>query len=277
MSQNNDTMSARATGVRKNESAVLSSDFESDTDAIEITTGQPLLRRSSSLFSLSDKENIPKPDDTEYQQFIADNRHFSMIRNLHMADFITLLNGFSGFYAILSCCRYCLSGDLGYIMRAEFFILLGVFADFFDGRVARLRNKSSLMGQELDSLADLVSFGVAPATIAFCIGFRTTVDTLLLTYWVLCGLTRLARFNISTDKIPKDQRGKSQYFEGMPIPSNLIWVAVFAFLVSKSWVGVALPFGTAFTGTPFEFHLFSLIFFLQGSAQISKSLHVPKP
>ena len=73
------------------------------------------------------------------------------------------------------------------------------------------------MGQELDSLADLVSFGVSPATIAFAIGFRTTVDVLFLAFWVLCGLTRLARFNISVNNIPKDKHGKSQYFEGLPI------------------------------------------------------------
>ncbi|CAN3353185.1 hypothetical protein DICA3_E04896 [Diutina catenulata] len=281
-------MSAKTTGAAKTpltaneainrESAIASSDFESDSEPLEMSAGgQPLLRRSSSLFSLSDKENLPKPDEKEYQKFIADDRHFSMIRNLHMADFITLLNGFSGFYAITSCCRFCLTLDLMYIQRAVFFIALGVFADFFDGRVARLRNKSSLMGQELDSLADLVSFGVAPATIAFCIGFRTTVDTLFLTYWVLCGLTRLARFNISTDKIPKDKRGKSQYFEGMPIPSNLIWVAVFSLLVWRKSVLDFLPFGLVWPNTFFQFHPLVLVFFLQGSAQISKSLHIPKP
>ena len=67
------------------------------------------------------------------------------------------------------------------------------------------------MGQELDSLADLISFGVSPATIAFAIGFQTTVDVLMLTFWVLCGLSRLARFNISAANIPKDAHGKSQY------------------------------------------------------------------
>lgn len=103
--------------------------------------------------------------------------------------------------------------------NAHFFICLGLFFDFFDGRVARLRNKSSLMGQELDSLADLISFSVSPAIIAFAIGFQTTVDVLILTFWVLCGLTRLARFNISANMIPKDKTGKSQYFEGLPVPS----------------------------------------------------------
>ncbi|EDK42621.1 CDP-diacylglycerol-serine O-phosphatidyltransferase [Lodderomyces elongisporus] len=235
------------------------------------------LRRSSSLFSLSSKEDIPKPEQVEYQKFIDDQRHFSMIRNLHMADFITLLNGFSGFYAIISCLRYTLTNDSKYVQRAHFFIVLGLFFDFFDGRVARLRNKSSLMGQELDSLADLVSFGVSPATIAFAIGFQTTLDVLLLTFWVLCGLTRLARFNISVNNIPKDKSGKSQYFEGLPIPSNLVWVAFMAFLVWKDWIHANLPLGVALKGTPFEFHIVAVGFVLQGCANISKSLKIPKP
>lgn len=200
-----------------------------------------------------------------------------MIRNLHMADFITLLNGFSGFYSIISCLRYTLTGQTHYVQRAHFFILLGLFFDFFDGRVARLRNKSSLMGQELDSLADLVSFGVSPATIAFAIGFRTTVDVLFLAFWVLCGLTRLARFNISVNNIPKDKHGKSQYFEGLPIPTNLFWVGFMALLVYKDWIHDNLPFGIVFQDTLFEFHLVTIGFVLQGCAEISKSLKIPKP
>ena len=155
--------------------------------------------------------------------------------------------------------------------KSTFFILLGLFS-IFDGRVARLRNKSSLMGQELDSLADLVSFGVSPATIAFAIGFRTTVDVLFLAFWVLCGLTRLARFNISVNNIPKDKHGKSQYFEGLPIPTNLFWVGFMALLVYKDWIHDNLPFGIVFQDTLFEFHLVTIGFVLQGCAEISKSL-----
>lgn len=251
-------------------------DVNDPTSSASSQPGPPL-RRSSSLFSLSSKEDIPKPEQTEYLKFINDNRHFSLIRNLHMADFITLLNGFSGFYAIISCLRYSLTGKSNYVQRAHFFIVLGLFFDFFDGRVARLRNKSSLMGQELDSLADLVSFGVSPATIAFAIGFQSTIDVLLLAFWVLCGLTRLARFNISVNNIPKDKTGKSQYFEGLPIPSNLFWVALMALLVYKDWIHEQLPLGVVFANTPYEFHLLALGFVLQGCANISKSLKIPKP
>lgn len=263
-----------STSIKKNESAI-ASDVEDLTDS-EIPN--PPLRRSSSLFSLSsNQEPLPRPEVHEYTAFIEDKRHFSLIRNLHMADFITLLNGFSGFYSIISCLRYALTDDLKYVQRAQFFICLGLFFDFFDGRVARLRNKSSLMGQELDSLADLVSFSVSPATIAFAIGFRSTVDVLILTFWVLCGLTRLARFNISTNNIPKDKTGKSKYFEGLPVPTNLIWVGFFAYLTSKKLILDQLPGGVVFENSMLEFHPVTLLFALHGCGEISKSLHIPKP
>ena len=264
-----------SSGFKKNESAI-ASDTEGDVEISD--RPNPPLRRSSSLFSLSsNQEPLPRPDPEDYKNFLDDNRHFSLIRNLHMADFITLLNGFSGFYSIISCLRFALTGQLHYVQRAHFFICLGLFFDFFDGRVARLRNKASLMGQELDSLADLISFSVSPAIIAFAIGFRSTVDTLILAYWVLCGLTRLARFNISTNNIPKDSTGKSQYFEGLPVPSNLIWVVTMAILVYRGLVFDKLPGGMIFAGTFAEFHAVSLLFIVQGSADISKSLRIPKP
>lgn len=263
-----------STGVKKNESAI-ASDFESDVNLADAPP--PTVRRSSSLFSLAPKHALPKPDEKDYAAFIFDSRHFSLIRNLHMADFITLLNGFSGFYSIISCLRFTRTGQTHYVQRAHFFICLGLFFDFFDGRVARIRNKTSLMGQELDSLADLISFGVSPAIIAFAIGFETTVDVLLLTFWVLCGLTRLARFNISANKLPKDKLGKSKYFEGLPIPSNLIWVVLMATLVYYDKILGDLPGGVFFEGTFAEVHTIAIGFAIQGCAEISKSLHIPKP
>lgn len=266
---------SQASGFKRNELAV-ASDAESDVEIVD--TPHPPIRRSSLLFSLlSNQEPLPRPEPKDYQNFLGDSRHFSLIRNLHMADFITLLNGFSGFYSIISCLRYALTGKTHYIQRAHFFICLGLFFDFFDGRVARLRNKASLMGQELDSLADLISFSVSPAIIAFAIGFRSTVDVLLLSFWVLCGLTRLARFNISTNNIPKDSKGKLQYFEGLPVPSNLVWVFFMSVLVYTDRILDKLPGGLAFAGTFAEFHVVGLGFVLQGCAEISKSLHIPKP
>ncbi|ODV98279.1 hypothetical protein PACTADRAFT_48068 [Pachysolen tannophilus NRRL Y-2460] len=263
-----------------------SSAVESDSESIShnsINAGgegiKPPIRRRSSLFSLSSQEPLPVPDEKDYLAFRKDERHFSLIRNLHMADFITLLNGFSGFYSIVSCLRFTLTSSPHYVQRALFFIALGMLFDFFDGKVARLRNKASLIGQELDSLADLISFGVAPASIAFAIGLQTTLDVLILSYMVLCGLTRLARFNVTVASLPKDEKGKSKFFEGLPIPTTLWLVCLMAFWVTKGWYAAELGVvgGIWWENTFFEFHPISTIFFVQGCGMISKSLHVPKP
>lgn len=235
-----------------------------------------LSRKTSSIFSI-DTTPLAPPNENDIEIFTSDKYHFSMIRNLHMADYITMLNGFSGFYSIVSCLRFTLTGKPHYVQRAHFFIILGMCFDFLDGRVARLRNRSSLMGQELDSLADLISFGVAPASIAFAIGFQTTLDVFVLSFFVLCGLTRLARFNVSVSQIPKDIKGKSKYFEGLPMPTSLFLVAVMAYLVREGRIQNNLPFGIIRQGLPLEFHPFIVIFFIHGCGMISKSLKIPKP
>lgn len=163
-----------------------------------------------------------------------------------------------------------------YLKRAMVLVPLGLIFDFLDGRVARLRHKSSLMGQELDSLADLVSFGVAPGSIGYILGFNTRVDTVLLVIFVLCGLTRLARFNVTVANIPKDAGGKSKYFEGTPIPTTLGLVAVMYYFLATGQTGHAIPFGKVFEGTAYELHPLAVLFLLSGSAMISKSLKVPK-
>ncbi|KAI4260874.1 MAG: hypothetical protein LQ352_000029 [Teloschistes flavicans] len=151
------------------------------------------------------------------------------------SDHLNPPTGFCGFMSILSSMRYCLGPSTSYgpIWFALAFMPFGLFFDFMDGKVARWRQKSSLMGQELDSLADLVSFGVSPAVAAFALGLRTPVDTLLLSFFVLCGLTRLARFNVTVSSLPKDATGKSKYFEGTPIPSSLCIVGAMAWFYDR--------------------------------------------
>ncbi|KAL0634608.1 CDP-diacylglycerol-serine O-phosphatidyltransferase [Maublancomyces gigas] len=207
----------------------------------------------------------------------ADDRHFSMIRALHMADLITELNGFCGAMSIFSSLRYCLGSpdDLSHLYVAMTFMPFGLFFDFMDGKVARWRKKSSLMGQELDSLADLISFGMAPASCAFALGFRTFLDTIFLTFFVLCGLSRLARFNVTVQSLPKDATGKSQYFEGTPIPTTLSIVSLMAYWASKGWLLESLPLGSVGTGL-LEFHPAVLVFMASGCAMVSKSIHIPK-
>lgn len=210
---------------------------------------------------------------------VSNSDHFSMIKMLHLADLITELNGFCGVMSIFSSLRYCLGDptDKGNLWAALAFMPFGLFFDFMDGKVARWRKKSSLMGQELDSLADLVSFGVSPAAAAFAIGLRTPVDHIFLTFFVLCGLTRLARFNISVANVPKDATGKSKYFEGTPIPTSLSIVALMAYWVSQGWTLEALPLGTWLSGTAFEFHPVVGLFVLSGCLMTSKTIHIPKP
>lgn len=234
-----------------------------------------LSRRASSIFSF-DTTELPRPDENDLLAYTLDDRHFNLIRNLHLADYITLLNGFCGFFSIISCLRYTKTNQEHYIQRSLLFILFGGIFDFLDGRVARLRKKASLLGQELDSLSDLLSFGVAPATIGFTIGLETTMDVLCLSFFVLCGLSRLARFNITVNKIPHDKNGKSKYFEGLPIPTSLILVISMAILVHFNKINENILFGIIGENSWGGFHCISLIFVLHGCAFISKSLKVPK-
>jgi len=222
-----------------------------------------------------------KPENYDKQKDLlsAETGHFSLIRAMHLADLITELNGACGVLSVFSSLRYC-AGDpssLSDIYMALAFLPFGLFFDFFDGKVARWRKKSSMMGQELDSLADLISFGVAPAAVAFAIGFRTPLDHLCLAFFVLCGLTRLARFNVTAANIPKDATGKAAYFEGTPIPTTLGLDAVMAYWVSQGWIHDALPFGVWFAGTPLEVHPAVIAFMIHGCLMTSKTLHVPKP
>ncbi|RFU76488.1 phosphatidylserine synthase [Trichoderma arundinaceum] len=209
----------------------------------------------------------------------ADVGHFSLVRAMHLADLITLMNGFCGVMSIFSSLHSCLDSTKrdDHLRWALAFLPFGLFFDFLDGKVARWRKKSSLMGQELDSLADLISFGVAPAMVAFSIGLRTPADTVGLTFFVLCGLTRLARFNVTVAVLPKDASGKSQYFEGTPIPTSLGLDAVMAYWLQQGWILDNIPFGTLFTGTSLEFHPAVLLFMLHGCMMTSKTIRIPKP
>jgi len=219
-------------------------------------------------------------DDKQAKLLSQEAGHFSLVRALHMADFITELNGFCGVMSVFSSLRYCIQDDPTNhtnLYWALAFIPLGLFFDFMDGKVARWRKKASLMGQELDSLADLVSFGVSPAAAAFSLGIRTPLDHLLLSFFVLCGLTRLARFNVTVAMVPKDASGKSQYFEGTPIPMSLILVQIMAYWVYQGWTLADIPLGTWATGTVFEFHPVVGMFVLHGCLMVSKTIHIPKP
>lgn len=113
--------------------------------------------------------------DKQARLLSTDAGHFSLVRALHLADYITELNGFCGVMSILSSMRYCLGdpSDVGNLWAALTFIPFGLFFDFMDGKVARWRGKASLMGQELDSLADLVCEPLRPLQLSLCYSLRT--------------------------------------------------------------------------------------------------------
>lgn len=136
----------------------------------------------------------------------------------------------------------------------------------------------------MDSLADLISFGVAPAILAFTLGLRTPLDTICLLWFVSCGLARLARFNATVALIPADAAGKAKYFEGLPIPSSLFLTATMAYWVKQGWFFQSkvgnhdVPFGIRKLWDSKhgygEIHLASLIFAIWGAMMVSKTLRV---
>src|SRR5262245_42322778 len=169
-------------------------------------------------------------------------RHFSMIRDFQVADFLTLGNGFSGMGAILAAMKYAVSTEPWALKLAFGLLPVSLVCDVLDGRVARMRREVSMLGQELDSLADLVSFGVAPAVLGFTVGLRGGWDAIVLLYFVGCGISRLARYNATAAHL-SDSTGKVKYFEGTPIPTSLALVAVLFALFCADRIGDALPGG----------------------------------
>ena len=117
---------------------------------------------------------------------------------------------------------------------------LALICDIADGKVARRHHAQSPFGQELDSLADIVSFGVAPAALAYGLGMRGGLDVIVLIFFVACGISRLARYNVTAGEL-SDASGKVKYFEGTPIPSSLILVGLLAVCVYFDRTGDALP------------------------------------
>ncbi|KAK9766751.1 CDP-diacylglycerol-serine O-phosphatidyltransferase [Basidiobolus ranarum] len=205
------------------------------------------------------------------------DNHFAMMREFHLADFLTLANGVCGSSSIFSTMYYLMTQDISYIWFAMYLVPVGTFFDFMDGRVARWRKKTSLLGQELDSLADLISFGIAPAVLGFALGLNSFLDIPVLVYFISCGLARLARYNATVVSLPKDSAGKVQYFEGTPIPTTLFIVAYFSYLVSQGAIESSLPYGVYQVGKRDAFHPLVLIYAISGSLMISKSLKIPKP
>lgn len=139
------------------------------------------------------------PNDLKFIEVrrLMKTEHFSMLRTYRAVDFFTLANGAAGTGAIFAVISYVEAPDLWRIYLAFCLFPLALLLDIADGKIARRQNKDSLFGGELDSLADIVSFGVAPAVLAYGLGMRGGLDVPLLLFFVSCGISRLARYNIT--------------------------------------------------------------------------------
>jgi CDP-diacylglycerol--serine O-phosphatidyltransferase len=196
-----------------------------------------------------------------------------MIRSFVLADFLTLGNGFCGSGSVLAAMQYLVTGDAGWLVTSMMLLPVALAFDFADGRVARWRRRASMLGADLDSLADVISFGLAPAALGFAAGLRGALDVAILLYFVACGISRLARFNATADAL-SDASGKVKYFEGTPIPSSVLIVIVLAVLHFMDRLGPDMWLGS-WTIAGLELHPLTLIFAASGSAMIS-TLRVPK-
>jgi len=198
---------------------------------------------------------------------------FAMIREFHLADWFTLANAVCGTGALFSMMSYMQSAELRHVYFACALVLAAFVFDVFDGRIARWRQKTSALGRELDSLADVISFGVAPAVIAFGCGMQGFYDRVILAGFVACGVSRLARYNVTAEALSGDD-GKVSHFEGTPIPSSLLLVMLLAFAAWQGAIGDALWFG-ALQIAGLTLHPLALLFAASGALMVSR-IRIPK-
>lgn len=227
---------------------------------------------------LPDEMTISSEDDTARARDIAPSapkkQRFSMVRTFVLADLITLGNAFCGTGAVLASMSYVATGDRAAIWGALVLLPLALVCDALDGAVARWRRKSSPLGADLDSLADIVSFGVAPAALGFALGLRGGWDAAALCFFVACGISRLARYNVTAESL-SDDSGKVSHYEGTPMPTSLVLVLVLGIAFGVEHVGARLWLGSVGLG-PWTFHPLSLMYVVSGALMVS-TFRIPKP
>jgi CDP-diacylglycerol--serine O-phosphatidyltransferase len=201
------------------------------------------------------------------------HKPFAMIREFQLADWFTLANAVCGTGAIFSMLSYIQTSDVGHVYFAGGMVCAALVFDVLDGRIARWRQKHSMLGRELDSLADIISFGVAPAVIGYSCGMQGLYDRIVLTCFVACGVSRLARYNVTAETL-SEGGGKVKYFEGTPIPTSLLLVMLLCWAASQGALRESLWFGQVqFAG--FTLHPIVLLFAVSGSLMISR-IRFPK-
>jgi CDP-diacylglycerol--serine O-phosphatidyltransferase len=200
----------------------------------------------------------------------------SMLRSYTPADVLTLANASCGTLSLFACLSYIADDRSREVWAAFVLPIFALMFDALDGYVARRdARRQSRLGADLDSLADIVSFGVAPSVLGYTLGLRGLWDVVVLTFFVCCGISRLARFNVTAADLTDADTGKVRYFEGTPIPTSIVLVILLAILYHLGLVGLQFP-GGHWVLAARGFHPFSILFLVSGSLMIS-TLKVPKP
>ena len=202
-------------------------------------------------------------------------QRLSMLRSYTQADLFTLANASCGTISIFLCLDYLDEGRNQFFWVAFLLLFAALGCDVMDGYWSRKSGRQSVLGADLDSLSDIVSFGVAPAVLGFTLGLRGAWDVVILAYFVVCGISRLARFNVTAAAL-SDSSGKVKYFEGPPIPTSVVIVALLGAAFYVNAIHEGLWFGAYRLG-PATLHPLTLLYALSGSAMISATLRVPKP
>lgn len=201
---------------------------------------------------MTEEKQAPKPGPPQY----ADSEEASRIYLL--PNSLTAGNLFFGFLAILYCIQanYATEPEVisGYFIQAVWFILFSVICDALDGRVARLGGRESLFGKEFDSIADVISFGMAPALMMIFLILSPTekypfflqIGWLIGFVYLLCAGVRLARFNVLTHPmLPPAKRLKgTKDFVGLPVPAAAGMIASLVLVLNSlelRGLAIALP------------------------------------
>jgi CDP-diacylglycerol--serine O-phosphatidyltransferase len=190
---------------------------------------------------------MPEPKETNRSRHqYADSGEASHIYLL--PNSLTAGNLFFGFLAILKCIQANDETDPAVVSEhythAVWFILFSVICDALDGRVARLGGRESLFGKEFDSIADVISFGLAPALMMIFLVLSPTVATypvflqiswLIGFVYLLCAGVRLARFNVLTHPMltPAEQLKGTKDFVGLPVPAAAAMIASLVLVITS--------------------------------------------
>ena len=199
-----------------------------------------------------------------------------MLRSYTPADLLTLANASCGTLSVFACLSYIADDRSRQIWAAFVLPIFALVFDVLDGYVARLdTRRQSRLGADLDSLADIVSFGVAPAVLGYTLGLRGFWDVVVLTFFVCSGISRLARFNVTSASLTNAATGKVRYFEGTPIPTSILLVILMAVLYHLGLTGQHFLWGHWIV-LGRGFHPIATLFLVSGSLMVS-TVKVPKP